>query len=53
VTLDAPISGSLGTGWYYVNDHGDLAGVYMDASQVFRAVIAERLDGDGDGDGHE
>jgi len=49
VTVDAPIPGSLGTGWFYVNDHGDLAGVYMDATQVFRAVIAERLDGDGDG----
>jgi hypothetical protein len=49
VTVDVNIPGSLGTGWYYVNDHGDLAGVYMDASQEFRAVIAERLDGDWDG----
>ncbi len=47
VTVDAPIPGSLGTGWYNSNEHGDLAGVYMDASQKFRAVIAERLDGDG------
>jgi hypothetical protein len=48
VTVDAPIPGSLGTGWYYVNDHGDLAGLYMDASQVFRAVIAERVEADAD-----
>jgi hypothetical protein len=48
VTVDAPIPGSLGTGWYNSNEHGDLAGVYMDASQKFRAVIAVRLDGDGD-----
>jgi hypothetical protein len=45
VTVDVNIPGSLGTGWFSVNDHGDLAGVYMDASQVFRAVIAERVDG--------
>jgi hypothetical protein len=47
-TVDAPVSGSLGTGWYYVNDHGDLAGVYMDSSHAFRAVIAERVDEDAD-----
>ena len=53
VTVDAPFPGALGTEWYCVNDHGDLAGVYLDATQVFRAVIAERVDGDGDGDCHE
>ena len=53
VTVDVNIPGALGTGWYGSNERGDLAGVYMDASQVFRAVIAERLDGGADCDGGE
>jgi probable HAF family extracellular repeat protein len=51
VTVDVTISGAVGTGWYSSNEHGDLAGVYGDASGVFHAVIALRADGDGDGDG--
>ena len=47
VIVDVPFPGALGSEWYCVNDHGDLAGVYLDANQVFRAVIAERVDGDG------
>jgi hypothetical protein len=48
VTVDVNIPGSLGSEWFYSNEHGDLAGVYMDASHEFRAVIAERVDGDAD-----
>jgi hypothetical protein len=44
VTVDVTIPGALGNEWYQANDHGDLAGVYQDATQVLRAVIAERLD---------
>lgn len=48
VTVDVNIPGALGNEWYGSNEHGDLAGVYMDAGHEFRAVIAERLDGDAD-----
>ncbi len=44
VTVDASIPGSVGTGWYSSNEHGDLAGVIGDASGVFHAVIALRVD---------
>jgi hypothetical protein len=46
VTVDAAIPGAVGTGWFSVNEHGDLAGVIGDASGVFHAVIALRVDGD-------
>jgi probable HAF family extracellular repeat protein len=49
VTVDVSIPGSLGTGWFCSNEHGDLAGVHQDASGVFRAVIALRVDRDDDG----
>ncbi len=53
VTVDAAIPGAVGTGWYDSNEHGDLAGVIGDASGVFHAVIAERVDGEGNGDCHK
>ncbi len=46
VTVDVNLPGSLGNEWYGSNEHGDLAGVYLDDSHEFRAAIAERLDGD-------
>jgi hypothetical protein len=48
VTVDANIPGSVGSLWYGSNEHGDLAGLYFDASHAPHAVIAERLDDDGD-----
>jgi len=57
LTVDATVTGSIGTQWIGLNDHGDLAGIYFDASHAAHAVIALRLDGDGDrdedGDGHD
>jgi hypothetical protein len=49
VTVDANIAGSLGTQWIAINDHGDLAGnIWTAPGYTAHAVIAERVDGDGD-----
>jgi hypothetical protein len=53
LTMDANVPGSIGTQWIGLNDLGDLAGIYFDASHAAHAVIALRQDGDGDGDGHD
>ena len=50
VTVDASISGARGSLWYGSNDHGDLAGFFEDTNHVEHAVIAVRVDGDGEGD---
>ncbi len=47
-TVDANVPGSIGTEWIGINDDGDLAGIYFDASHAAHAVIALRQDGDGD-----
>jgi hypothetical protein len=44
VTVDVPFANVIATGWWNVNDHGDLAGAYRDASFAVHAVIAERMD---------
>jgi hypothetical protein len=44
VTVDVPIAGAVVTEWYYVNNHGELAGVYYDTNFASHAVIAERVD---------
>ena len=46
VTVDATVPGSIGTEWIGINDNGDLAGIYFDASHAAHAVIALRVDGD-------
>jgi hypothetical protein len=46
ITVDANVSGSIGTEWIVINDHGDLAGIYFDASHAAHAVIAFRVDGE-------
>jgi len=51
--VDAAIPGAVGTGWYYVNEHGDLAGTYGDASGVFHAVIALRVNRSADQGGRK
>jgi hypothetical protein len=43
-TADANVPGSIGTEWIGLNDHGDLAGIYFDASHAAHAVIALRVD---------
>jgi hypothetical protein len=49
VTVDTDISGSLGGEWYGSNEHGDLAGnIWTAPGHTPHAVIAERVDGDGD-----
>jgi uncharacterized membrane protein len=48
VTVDVTVGGAIVTEWYGLNDHGDLAGEYFDTDFVNHAVIAERLDGEGD-----
>jgi hypothetical protein len=48
ITVDANVPGSIGTEWIGINDHGDLAGIYFDASHAAHAVIALRVDEDGD-----
>ena len=48
VTVDVSIGGAIVTEWLGLNDHGDLAGEYFDTDFVNHAVIAERVDGDGD-----
>jgi hypothetical protein len=50
ITVDANVTGSIGTEWIGLNDHGDLAGIYFDASHAAHAVIALRVDQDGDWD---
>jgi hypothetical protein len=47
ITVDANVPGSIGTEWIGLNDNGDLAGIYFDASHAPHAVIALRLDGYG------
>ena len=44
ITVDANVPGSIGTEWIGLNDHGDLAGIYFDASHAAHAVIALRAD---------
>ena len=44
-TVDANVPGSIGTEWIGINDHGNLAGIYFDASHAAHAVIALRVDG--------
>jgi len=47
ITVDANVTGSIGTEWIGLNDHGDLAGIYFDAAHATHAVIGVRLDGEG------
>jgi hypothetical protein len=44
VTVDANITGSVGSLWYGSNEHGDLAGLYFDTTHAPHAVIALRVD---------
>jgi len=46
ITVDANVAGSIGTEWIGLNDLGDLAGIYFDASHAPHAVIALRVDED-------
>lgn len=46
-TVDANVSGAIGTAWVGLNDTGDLAGVYFDTNFVQHAVIALRADRNG------
>jgi hypothetical protein len=49
VTVDADISGSLGSEWYGSNERGDLAGnIWTAPGHTPHAVIAERLEEDAD-----
>ena len=47
ITVDANVSGAIGSGWIGLNDNGDLAGVYFDTNYMQHAVIALRADRDG------
>jgi hypothetical protein len=49
-TVDVPFADAIASGWWNVNDHGDLAGAYRDASFAVHAVVAERVDGEGESD---
>lgn len=44
VTVDVPFAEAIATGWWSVNDHGDLAGTYRDSNFAVHAVIAERIE---------
>jgi hypothetical protein len=48
-TVDTDNPAAVGTLWYQANDQGDLAGLYYDSTHAPHAMIAERLDGDGEG----
>jgi hypothetical protein len=46
ITVDANVPGSIGTEWVGLNDDGDLAGIYFDATHAAHAVIALRANKD-------
>ncbi|SPE57226.1 hypothetical protein SBV1_270025 [Verrucomicrobia bacterium] len=51
ITVDDNSADSAGTGWYGLNEHGDLAGFYFDTTNhVAHALIGLRKDGDEDRD---
>lgn len=47
-TVDTDIASANGVEWIGINDQGDLAGFFEDTNNVSHAVIALRLDGNGD-----